>query len=105
GSRGSTGCHRRVREPGGVRSAWRCSNEAWGKAPLYRRGIVGVDPGGTYVNMHRLREIDKDIIRWKLYARSAKEGFSITVRGLSEFPIHPVLRCPSFQLMNDLTKG
>ena len=32
------------------------------------------DPGGIYVNMHSLRELDKDIIRAKLYARSAKEG-------------------------------
>jgi hypothetical protein len=30
------------------------------------------DPGQFYVNMHRLREIDKDIIRDYLYARSAK---------------------------------
>jgi hypothetical protein len=32
------------------------------------------DPGGIYVNMHKLKEIDKDIIRGKLYTRSTKEG-------------------------------
>jgi hypothetical protein len=32
------------------------------------------DTGKFYVNMHGLREIDKDIIRGDLYACSAKEG-------------------------------
>ena len=48
-SRGSGGRRRRVRESGGVWVAWRCSNEAWGKASLYRRGGGGRKIQGEFM--------------------------------------------------------